>query len=229
MGSAESPLAAEAALVAARASAEWLRGDVLHALASATELDREVYRVRGLDEDGHPASAAEKAFNSLFTESAGEYVAVRGDRPDCAAVGLYRALAMEHTWLAVTAHRVAVLRLRDLAGGTESAAALDAVKQERSLGGALRGLGKLVKASASEFAKSVGRPPLAERPGDAVLEPAFELPRQALARVERWKQPLVPLFRGGPRWLQVHFTDGSWARVKTDEAGQVALTGGAEE
>jgi len=214
----------EAALVAARATAEWLRGDVLQALVSVTELDREVYRVRGLDEDGHPTGAAEKAFNALFAESAGEYVAVRGDRPDCAAVGLYRALSTEHTWLAVTPHRVAVLRLRDLARGTAAEDALAAAKEEKSLGGVVRGLGKFVKASATEFAKSVRRPPLAERPEDAVLEPAFELPRQALARIDRWKQPLVPEIRDGPRWLQVHFTDGSWARVRTDEAGQAALT-----
>lgn len=214
---------AEAALVRARASAEWLRGDTLQVLASATELDREVYRVRGLDEDGHPTGAAEKAFGAFFAESAGEYVAVRGDHPSCAAVGLYRALSTEHTWLAVTSHRLAVLRLRDLAVGTASEEALAAAKDEKSLGGMVRGIGKFVKASATEFAKSVRRPPLAERPDDAVLEPAFELPRQALARVERWKQPLVPEVRGGPRWLQVHFTDGSWARLKTDEAGQAAF------
>jgi hypothetical protein len=224
VGSAESPLAAEAALVGARASAEWLRGDVLTALASATELDREVYRVRGLDEDGHPTGAAEKAFNALFSESAGEYVAVRGDHPACAAVGLYRALSTEHTWLAITSHRVGVLRLRDRARGTASEEALAAAKEEKSLGGMVRGIGKLVKASATEFAKSVRRPPLAERPDDAVLEVAFELPRQAIARIERWKQPLVPEVRNGPRWLQIHFADGSWARVRTDEAGQAALT-----
>jgi hypothetical protein len=227
VGSAESPLAAEAALVGARLTAEWLRGDVLTVLASATELDREVYRVRGLDEDGHPTGAAEKAFNALFAESAGEYVAVRGDHPSCAAVGLYRALSAEHTWLVVTSHRVAVMRLRDLARGTGSEDALAAAKEEKSLGGMVRGLGKFVKASATEFAKSVRRPPLAERPDDAVLEPAFEAPRQALARVERWKQPLVPEIRGGPRWLRLHFADGSWARVQTDEAGQTALTGPA--
>ncbi len=229
MGSAESPLAAEARLVGERATAEWLRGDVIHALVAAAELDREVYRVRGLDENGHPTGAGERAFGALFAaESAGEYVAVRGDRPDCAAVGLYRVLEGEHTWLVLTSHRLAVLRLRDLARGTESDEALERAKEEKSLGGALRGLGKFVKASASEFAKSVRRPPLAERPADAVLEPVFEVPRQALAGVERWKQPLVPQFRGGPRWLQVHFTDGSWARVQTDEAGQTALTGAAD-
>ena len=166
MGSAESPLAAEARLVGERATAEWLRGDVIHALVAAAELDREVYRVRGLDENGHPTGAGERAFGALFAaESAGEYVAVRGDRPDCAAVGLYRVLEGEHTWLVLTSHRLAVLRLRDLARGTESDEALERAKEEKSLGGALRGLGKFVKASASEFAKSVRRPPLAERPG----------------------------------------------------------------
>jgi len=227
-GPPESPqslLAAEARLVGERATAEWLRGDVIHALVTATELDREVYRVRGLDENGHPTGAGEKAFGALFAESSGEYVAVRGDRPDCAAVGLYRALDGEHTWLVLTSHRLAVLRLRDLARGTESDEALARAKEEKSLGGALRGLGRFVKTSATEFAKSVRRPPLVERPADAVLEPVFEVPRQALAGVARWKQPLVPQFRGGPRWLQVHFTDGSWARVQTDEAGQTALTG----
>lgn len=219
---------AETALVHARATGEWLRGDVVQALVVATELDREVYRVRGLDEDGHPAGRVEKAFDALFSESAGEYVAVRGDHPACAAVGLYQALSTEHTWLVVTSHRVAVLRLRDLAKGTAAEDALAAAKEEKSFGGVLRGLGKIVSASAAEFARSVRRPPLSERPDDAVLECPFELPRAALARVEKWKQPLVPQFRGGPRWLQVHFTDGSWARVKTDEAGQTALTGSAE-
>lgn len=149
----ETPLAAEARLVGERAAA-WLRGDVLQVIVSATELDREVYRVRGLDEDGHPTGAAEKAFGALFSESAGEYVAVRGDRPDCAAVGLYRALATEHTWLVLTSHRLAVLRLRDLAASTAAEEALAEAKEERSLRGALRGIGKLVKASATEFAKT---------------------------------------------------------------------------
>ena len=219
-----SPLAAEAELVRARATVEWLRGDVLQALASASELDREVYRVRGLDEDGHPTGAVEKAFNAVFSESAGEYVAVRGDHPDCAAVGLYRALSTEHTWLAITSHRVAVLRLRDLARGTAADDALAAAKEEKSLGGVVRGLGKFVKASATEFAKSVRRPPLAERPHDAVLEVPFELPRQSLAAINRWKQPLVPEIKGGPRWLQLHFADNSWTRLKTDEQGQSTLT-----
>jgi hypothetical protein len=225
VGSAESPdspLAAEAALVRARASAEWLRGEVLQALVPVSELDREVYRVRGLDEDGHPSSAGERFFDSLFAESAGEYVAVRGDHPDCAAVGLYRALSTDHRWLAVTPRRVGVLWLRDLARRS-AAEEMRTSHEESSLGGAVRAIGRFVRTSATEFAKSVRRPPLAERPADAVLEPVFELPRHALAQVERWKQPLVPEVRHGPRWLQLHFADGSWARIQTDEAGQSAL------
>ena len=218
----------ETALVQARVTGEWLRGDVVQALVVATELDREVYRVRGLDEDGHPVGRVEKAFDALFSESAGEYVAVRGDHPECAAVGLYQALSAELTWLVITSHRVAVLRLRDTAAGTAAQDALAEAKEQRSLGGALRGIGKIVAASAAEFAKSVRRPPLGERPEDAVLECPFELPRAALAGVEKWKQPLVPQFRGGPRWLAIHFTDGSMARVKTDEAGQAALTGSSD-
>lgn len=132
-------------------------------------------------------------------------------------MGLYQALSTEHTWLVVTSHRLAVLRLRDRAEGTASEDALAEVKEEKSIGGALRGLGKLVSASAAEFAKSVRRPPLAERPDDAVLECPYELPRAALARVEKGKQRLVPQFRGG-----------SLARVKTDEPGQAALTGSAD-
>lgn len=226
MASAESP---ETALVRERATREWLRGDSLQVLASATELDREVYRVRGLDEDGHPTGKFEKALDNLFfSDATGKYVSVRGDHPECVAVGLYRALSDEHTWFAITSHRIAVLRLRDTARGTAVEEATADVKAQKSLGGALKGLGRLVKESAVEFAKSTRRPPLAERPGDAVLEPVFEAPRQALARVDRWKQPLVPEFEGGPRWLQVHFADGSWARVKTDQAGLAALTGATD-
>ncbi|MCA1655133.1 MAG: hypothetical protein LC635_01395, partial [Pseudonocardiaceae bacterium] len=98
MGSAEPPLDAEARLVGALAARQWLRGEVIHALVSATELDREVYRVRGLDEHGYPAGAGERAVSAIFAgESGGEYVAVRGDYPECVAAGLYRALSTEHT------------------------------------------------------------------------------------------------------------------------------------
>jgi hypothetical protein len=118
---------------------------------------------------------------------------VLGDHPTCEAVGLYRALSAEHTWLVLTSHRLAVLRLRDLAVGTQSIQALAAAKGEKSLVAALRGLGKFVMASASatEFAQSACRPLLIERPRDALLEAVWETPRQTVARVERWKQPLV--------------------------------------
>lgn len=228
----EVPGVAEARLVGSLASS-WLRGDVIQVLASAGELDRERYKVRGLDEDGHPTGAFERGAGAVIDAfvgggTAGEYIAVRGDHPQCAAVGFYRGLRHEHAWLVITSHRVAVLRLRDRAAGQDAEDHLAEAKREGSIGGALRGLGKFVKASATEFAKSMRRPPLHERPGDAELVCEFEAPRQALAGVEKWKQPLVPQFRGGPRFLQIHFTDGSWARLKTDEAGQQALTGSSE-
>ncbi|MPZ86298.1 MAG: hypothetical protein GEV28_40380 [Actinophytocola sp.] len=223
--------AAEAPLVGSLATAHWLRGDAVQALAAAGELDTERYKVRGLDEDGHPISAGERVANAILDwddAAGGGYVAVRGDHPQCAAVGCYRGVRHEHSWLVITSHRVAVLRLRDRAAGQDAEGHLAEAKREGSLGGALRGLGKFVKASAGEFAKSMRRPPLHERPEDAELVVEFEAPRQALAGVERWKQPLVPQFRGGPRFVQVHFADRSWARLKTDEAGQTALTGSVD-
>lgn len=223
---------AESQLLASMA-AGWLCGDAIHSLAPAGALDRERYKVRGLDEDGHPAAGFERGANAVIeswvdTGGAGEYVAVRGDSPTCAAVGLYAAVRYDHAWFAVTGQRVAVLRLRDRAGGQEGATQEFLSEARGSVGGAIRGLGKFVKASATEFAKSVRRPPLHERPADAELVCDFEAPRQALARVERWKQPLIPQLKGGPRHVQVHFVDGSWARLQTNEAGQAALTGSSD-
>lgn len=212
----------EARLVAQRAAERWLRGDVIQVMAKVGELDAERYKVRGLDENGDPATLSERAWDAVFEEGPGGYVAVRGDHPRCAAVGLYQAAGHDHAWFVITSHRIAVLRLRD----AQSKA--DAAKTELSNDRSLRGLGQFIKASAADFAQSMRRPPLAERPADAVLEWPFELPRQALRGVERWKQPLVPQFKGGPRFVRIHFTDGSWARLKTDEAGQSALTGSAD-
>lgn len=216
----------EARLVAQRAAERWLRGDVIQAMAKVDELDAERYKVRGLDENGDPATLAERAWDAVFEEGPGGYVAVRGDHPRCAAVGLYEAARFDNAWFVVTSHRIAVLRLRDALCTAEAAKA--ELLRGDSLGDALRGLGKFVQASAADFAQSMRRPPLAERPADAVLEWPFELPRQALHGIERWKQPLVPQFRGGPRFVQLHFTDRSWARVRTDEAGQATLTGSAD-
>jgi hypothetical protein len=223
---------AESALVVSLAAA-WLRGEALQVLASAGALDRERYKVRGLDEDGHPTRAAERGANAVLdawvdAAGAGAYVAVRGDSPTCAAVGLYGAVRYDHAWFVVTSARVAVLRLRDRAAGQEGATQELLSEAKGSVGGALRGLGKFVKASATELARSMRRPPLHERPADAELLCEFEAPRQALAAVERWKQPLIPQLSGGPRHVQVHFTDGSWARLQTNEAGQAALTGTAD-
>lgn len=221
----------EADLVRERAGREWLRGDVIQLLVTAAQLDNDRYRVRGLDDSGNPlAPGAERAAEGvlgLFVDdgSGNEQVAVRGDHPGCAAVGLYRAVRHDHAWLVLTSHRFAVLRLRDRQSGTESAVTELMSGEDRSLGGALRGLGKFVKASASELAKSVRRPPLAERPEDAELVCEFEAPRQAVAGVERWKPPLMPQLRGAPRHVQIHFTDNSWARIQTDENGATALTG----
>lgn len=64
---------------------------------------------------------------------------------------------------------------------------------------------------------------LVERPDEAVFEARYELPRHALGSITRWKQPMVPEFKGGPRFAQIGFADSSWARVRTDEDGLAAL------
>lgn len=214
-----------AALLSERMAAQWLRGDVPRVLATAAQLDQERYRVRGLDENGNPSNRVDGVLDALFDESAGGYVAVRGGDPRCAAVGLYQGVRHDHAFLVITTQRVAVLRLRDTQDGSAAAAAELAGAQDGSLAGTLRGIGRFVTSSATEFARNMRRPPLAERPGDAVLECPFELPLGALDGVRRWAQPLVPEFRGGPRFVQLIFTDGSWARIRTDEPGQNALLG----
>lgn len=213
---------AERRLVAQRAVERWLRGDVIQAMAKVAELDAGRHKVRGLDENGDPATLSERAWDAVFEEGPNGYVAVRGEHPRCAAVGLYEAAGFDNAWFVITSHRIAVLRLRDALSTAEAA------KAELANDHSLSGLGRFIKASAADFAQSMRRPPLTERPADAVLEWPFELPRQALRGVERWKQPLVPQFRGGPRFVRIHFTDSSWARVKTDEAGQATLTGSSD-
>jgi hypothetical protein len=102
---------------------------------------------------------------------------------------------------------------------------LTSEQSDKSVGGFLRGMGKLVKGAASDLANSVRRPPLVERPQDAALTIGFEGPRQELAGIERWKLPMMPEFRTGPRMVQVHFVDGSWSRVQTTVEGAQRLTG----
>ncbi|MGH3861068.1 hypothetical protein [Actinokineospora sp.] len=218
-------------LVALRAG-PWLRGDVIQVLAPARQLMREQYKVRGLDEDGHPtapgvgARAVDRVASWVDETTDHGHVAVRGGDPSCAAVAMYRAVGTEHAWLAITSHRVAVLVLRDTTSAAEeSEKVLAAIKAKPGLGNLMRGVGKLVKSTATELADSVRRPPLDQRPDDAVLEVPFEMGRQALRSVVRWKQPMVPEFGGGPRFVRVEFGDGSWARIQTDEAGAMALAG----
>jgi hypothetical protein len=218
-------------LIGARAGA-WLRGDVIQVLVAARQLPREQYRVRGLDEDGHAvapgmgARVVDRVANWMDETTDHGHVAVRGGDPACAAVAMYRAVRHEHAWFGITSHRVAVLRLRDTASReVDSEQVLAEIKAKPGLGNLVRGVGKLVKSTATDLAASVRRPPLEQRPDDAVLEVPFEASRQVLRGIVRWKQPLVPEFAGGPRYVQVEFGDGSWARFETDEAGATALVG----
>jgi len=224
-------------LLCRRAEAEWLRGDVVQAMAAVKQVDAGRYRVRGLDADGHPLDSfavrategVVDAFTSEFNDG-GIFAAVRGDHPECAAVGLYQAARHDHTWLTFTPHRVAVLRLRDVQNEAESVfdQELARAKQDRSVRGAVRGFGKIVSSGAKELARSVRRPPLPDRPQDAVLEWPFEAPRHLLQAIESWKPRMMPTFRHGPRWVKVRLADGSWACFETDVAGATALTGGDE-
>lgn len=223
---------AEAALMAERIRHEWLRGEVLQVLAPGGQVDQARYQVRGLDGWGASLgdTAAQRATNwflDSFDDAAAGFVAVRGDDPRCAAVGLYRGVGFDHAWLVVTSHRFAVLRLRDVQNTEEGKVAelVDQTIKERSLGAKVRGLGRIVKTSATEFVKTSRRAPLVERPRDAILTACLELPRDAVVSVSRWKQPMVPEFDGGPRFVEVRFTDSSWARVRTTRAGLLALTG----
>lgn len=220
----------EARLVSELAARDWLRGDRFEVLVVCDQPLHGRHRVHGLDEDGHSVQGrrSDGLLDAIFDVPADPgHTTVRGPQLACLAVGLYRAAGLNHSWFAITPHRLAVLRLRDLQDTAEGATAaiLEEAKQQRSLGGALRGIGKLVKTSATELAKSVRRPPLAERPRDAVLECPFEAPRTTLHSIVRWKQPMVPTVAGGPRFVQIQFTDDSWARLQTDEPGATALTG----
>lgn len=214
-------------LLLARAEREWLRGEPVLAMGTVAHVVQGRYRVRGLDPDGLPRSSVDRVLDSFDdTGHPGVVTVVRGDDPGCAAVFAYRAARFDHTWLVVTPGRVAVLRLRDAQNQADGAGdALAEASRERSVGGLLRGVGRLVASSAAELARSVRRPPLAERPGDAVLEVPFEAPSSALAGVAPWKPRGLPRLRHGPRHVQVAFADGSSACFTTDAAGEAALTG----
>ncbi|WP_018684918.1 hypothetical protein [Actinokineospora enzanensis] len=207
----------------------WLRGDQLQVVVPIGQLSRERYRVRGLDEEGHPRAenmfsrAVDRVSSAVDDYNENGYVAVAGPDPRCTAVVVYRAARYEHTWLTITTHRIAVLRLRDTTHDEDTLAQVTSEVAQPGLGNLVRGVGRLLKTGAKELAASVRRSPLAERPGDAVLEIPFEAPRHVLRGVTRWKQPMVPEFDGGPRHTRVDFADESWTRLETDETGLRAL------
>ncbi|MCP2257768.1 hypothetical protein LX15_001454 [Streptoalloteichus tenebrarius] len=228
------PTEAEAGLVRDLATRTWLRGDTLLATAGCCEIENERFRVRGLDARGIERSVGGRmveGFMDAFMDdnTPVRSVAVHGEHPRCLAVGCYRAVSEKNAWLVVTSHRVAVLRLRDLQGdsGDVMKEFSDSVRNPESVRGVqgLRKLGKFLKDVAVESVREVRRPPLTERPQDAALVSEFEISRADLVRIERWKPTLIPNFSMGPRHLQLHFRDGSWARVQTDVAGAIAMAG----
>jgi hypothetical protein len=225
-GPAEPPLVR---LLRHRAEAHWLRGDRLLALAAVGHVNQGRYRVQGLDDDGIRGSALGNLFDAAIdTEMRGIVTAVRGDHPDCAAAGLYGAAGFTHAWLAITPHRVAVLRLRDVQDPGEGVAdnlAARSTQGRQSLLGSFRDVGRLLKATAAD-ARGPDRPPLDHRPQDAAIAWPFEVPYAHLHSIAGWQPPLIRPYPGGPRHVQVHFVDGSWARLQTDEAGAAALLPG---
>ncbi|MCP2169723.1 hypothetical protein [Goodfellowiella coeruleoviolacea] len=210
---------------------QWTRGEQVLVFAECTQnLAAGRYKVGGLDENGtaKETNAVLRAAELLSDDPvAGQWVAVRGEHPACTAVRLYRALAGADTFLVLTPSRLAVVRLRDARRQGENA--LDGftadLAEDRSVGGLLRGVGKLVRGAATDMVRAARRPPLTERPEDAVLTVEFEGPHQELAGVRRWKQPMVPNLRHGPRMVELHFADGSWCRVQTTVADAQTLTG----
>ncbi|SHF26901.1 hypothetical protein [Streptoalloteichus hindustanus] len=229
------PTEEEAGLVRDLATRTWLRGDTLLATAGCGPIDNERFRVPGLDAEGNERPVggriADGFMDAVLPDDsvAGHSVAVTGPHATCLAVGCYRAARQRNAWLVVTSHRVAVLRLRDLQGDTgdamkEFSASLHEPESVRGVQG-LRQFGKFLKNTAVEAVREVRRPPLTKRPQDAALVAEFEVGRAELVRIDRWKPTLVPNLQHGPRHLQLHFGDGSWARLQTDVAGAIAMAG----
>ncbi|SEF08344.1 hypothetical protein [Jiangella alba] len=207
----------------------WAGAEPIRASAPASEVSASRYRVRGLTEYGEPKvrrshADPEVVFEEPGDEPAGHYTAVRGDGPDCLAVGCYRAATsgIGLAFVAVTDSRLAVLQLRD----SSVEPMPDAGRLLKEGGGLLRTMGRLVKGFVREVSALNS---IADRPESAVVEPAWEVPRHALSAATRWKKPLIPELRGGERNVQLTFTDGSFARLCTDEAGLASLAalGGA--
>jgi hypothetical protein len=224
-------------LMRERAEREWLagEGEALLALAPVAQLLDGRYRVGGLDRHGlELRSLGHTAESVTDVNLPGMFDAVSGADPEAAAVSLYEAAAeglhwqtSAPTWLAVTPRRLAVLRLRDGQAGSRGGVG-DVVGEEARRSRdqpLLRRVGRVVKAGASELVTSMRRPSLVDRPQDAVLECPYERPVGHLQSVVPWKPPMAPVLRHGPRWVQAHLIDGSWARLATSVAGATALTG----
>lgn len=203
----------------------WAGPEPLRASAPVSEVSASRYRVRGLTEFGEPKVRRSHADPEVVLEepggeSAGHYTAVRGDGPDCLAAGCYRAATSGRglAFVAVTDTRLAVLLLRD--GSVEPMPDAERLLEEG--GGLLRTVGRLVRGFVREVSALNS---IADRPESAVVEPVWEAPRQALSAATRWRKPLIPELRGGERNVQLTFSDGSFARLCTDEAGLASLTG----
>lgn len=201
----------------------WAGAEPIRASAPASEVSASRYRVRGLTEYGEPKvrrspADPEVVLEEPGDEAAGHYTAVRGDGPDCLAVGCYRAATsgLGLAFVAVTDSRLAVLQLRD----TSAEPMPDAGQLLKEGGGLLRTMGRLVKGFVREVSALNS---IADRPESAVVEPVWEVPRHALSAATRWKKPLIPELRGGERNVQLTFADGSFARLCTDEAGLASL------
>ncbi|WHT22314.1 hypothetical protein N8J89_14975 [Crossiella sp. CA-258035] len=205
---------------------DWLGNERLKALACAESLPNGRFHVKGLDNHGIPTTRSRTRAATWSDDdiAAGRSAAVHARQPDSPAVRLYRAVqAPEACWLALGTERIAVLRIRDTAVRAEPIVSPTAQRlvRQKSVGKVLRGVGRLVRDVATGLQEDIGRPPLHERPEDAVLEFEFEAPRAELLRVERCRQLAVG---SASRQVRLHFTDGSWARIRTDVDGVEALT-----
>lgn len=202
---------------------DWLQGDALRALAQVRQLPGASYRVTGLAGDGSQRSRLVRTALFMLDDAPGEpFVGVRGGRPDCAAVRLFRAARSNYAWLAVTERRMALLRLEDAPDPKETEAdRLSQLRQERSVGGLVRGVRALVTSTASDAVERFQRPPLRERPQDAVLGCPFEVDYSQLRSIQPWTSRRL---RNDPsRVLQIEFRDESWARLSTNEAGAATV------
>lgn len=202
---------------------DWLRGETPIMVVECREPIQGRYRVRGLDEDGNPAepNAALRVMDA-FTDDpdrTGEWTVVAGDHPACVAVRFFRGLGSH---LVLTPTRLGLVEVKD-------AAAADVLGEfqveQKSFGGLMKGVGKLVKGAATELVNSARRPPLEERPQDARLHIGYEGARADIVGAQPWKPPLMPELKHGPRLVEMHFRDRSWVRFETSAADAPVLTG----